>query len=94
MSKYFEYTREENEYYALIKAESKKEADFVYWRDVMLTDAEKENTLIGLVGSYNSTELTRQEAWEKVLSIDDDEPDFYKPIKTKNYVLLIDNDLI
>ncbi|SPX85490.1 Uncharacterised protein [Listeria innocua] len=24
MSKYFEYTREENEYYALIKAESKK----------------------------------------------------------------------
>ncbi|HAA4891982.1 TPA_asm: hypothetical protein GEV19_02965 [Listeria monocytogenes] len=60
----------------------------------MLTDEDKENTLIGLVGNYNSTELTEQEALEKVLSIDEDAPDFRKTIKTENYVLLIDNDLI
>ncbi|EHD5018743.1 hypothetical protein JRB95_001370 [Listeria monocytogenes] len=91
MSKYFEYTREENEYYALIKADSKKDADFVYWRDIMLTDEDKENTLIGLVGNYNSTELTEQEALEKYLSADAEatEEEFYK-----TYLILVDADLI
>lgn len=93
MSKYFEYTREENEYYALIKAESKEEADFVYWQDIAIDD--KDRRLIQFfLKSYVAIELTQHDALEKFLSADEETTvaDFYRPIT--NYVLLYDSDLI
>ncbi len=62
MSKYFEYTREENEYYALIKAESKKQADFIYWRDVIAH--EEEFAISGLMKKFITTELNRAKSTE------------------------------
>ncbi|EQC0676312.1 TPA: hypothetical protein U0G44_002542 [Listeria monocytogenes] len=97
MSKYFEYTREENEYYALIKAESKKKADFIYWRDVIKHEEECVRT--GLMTEFNAVELTEQKALKRCISsLQEYETDeeikegFYN---TDNETpLLLDDDLI
>ncbi|EAA0224421.1 hypothetical protein B1O58_15655 [Listeria monocytogenes] len=97
MSKYFEYTREENEYYALIKAESKKQADFVYWRDVVKHEDEFAKT--GLMIEFNSVEVTERKALKLFMSsLQEYETDeeikqgFYET--ANETILLIDADLI
>lgn len=91
MSKYFEYTREENEYYALIKADSKKDADFVYWRDILMEGESQDFKEVRLPQTYRAQELTEKEALEKYLSTDAEatEEEFYK-----TYLILVDADLI
>ncbi|WP_342586152.1 hypothetical protein [Listeria monocytogenes] len=89
-SEYFEYTQEE--YYALIKAESKKKANYIYWRDVVGHGDETART--GLMTEYNPAELTKSEALEKFLSADEEATpsDFYESVT--NYVVLVDSCLI
>ncbi|HCJ4458789.1 hypothetical protein JJO14_09335 [Listeria monocytogenes] len=96
MSKYFEYTREENEYYALIKAESKKQADFVYWRDVVTH--EDECVISGLMTKFITTEVTEQKALKLFMSSlqeyeteEEIKQGFYET--TNETILLIDADL-
>ncbi|MWA68608.1 hypothetical protein [Listeria monocytogenes] len=97
MSKYFEYTREENEYYALIKAESKKQADFIYKRDVAAR--EEEFAISGLMTKFITTELTEQKALKLFMSSlqeyeteDEIKQGFYET--SNETILLIDADLI
>ncbi|EDO1181353.1 hypothetical protein FVI74_07515 [Listeria innocua] len=97
MSKYFEYTREENEYYALIKAKSKKQADFVYWRDVV--KHEEEFARMGLMKEFNAVELTEKKALKLFMSSlqeyetgEEIKQGFYET--TNETILLIDADLI
>lgn len=97
MSKYFEYTREENEYYALIKADSKKQADFIYKRDVVAH--EEEFAISGLMTKFITTELTEQKAL-KLFMTSLKEYETEEEIKQGFYetanetILLIDADLI
>ncbi|EPN7027919.1 hypothetical protein ACT2YR_002610 [Listeria monocytogenes] len=97
MSKYFEYTREENEYYALIKAESKKQADFIYWRDVVKHEEEFART--GLMKEFITTELTERKALKLFMSSlqeyeteEEIKQGFYET--ANETILLIDADLI
>ncbi|EAG6788661.1 hypothetical protein AF926_11730 [Listeria monocytogenes] len=97
MSKYFEYTREENEYYALIKAESKKQADFIYKRDVAAR--EEEIAISGLMTKFITTELTEQKALKLFMSSlqeyeteEEIKQGFYET--SNETILLIDADLI
>lgn len=97
MSKYFEYTREENEYYALIKAETKKQADFIYWRDVVKREEEFART--GLMKEFITTELTEQKALKLFMSSlleyeteEEIKQDFYNA--DNEGILLLDIDLI
>ncbi|EAG7074018.1 hypothetical protein AB924_08085 [Listeria monocytogenes] len=97
MSKYFEYTREENEYYALIKADSKKQADFVYWRDVVKLEEEFAKT--GLMIEFNSVEVTEKKALKLFMSSlqeyeteEEIKQDFYNT--DNEVILLLDTDLI
>ncbi|EDP7447911.1 hypothetical protein G0Q62_000742 [Listeria monocytogenes] len=97
MSKYFEYTREENEYYALIRAESKKQAEFIYKRDVV--SREEECVITGLMTEFNAVELTEQKALKRcILSLQEYETE--EEIKQAFYnadnegILLLDIDLI
>ncbi|EAE7011162.1 hypothetical protein BH131_12700 [Listeria monocytogenes] len=97
MSKYFEYTREENEYYALIKAESKKQADFIYKRDVVAR--EEEFAISGLMTKFITTELTERKALKLFMSSlqeyeteEEIKQGFYET--SNETILLIDADLI
>ncbi|EHZ2232500.1 hypothetical protein K5L91_002424 [Listeria monocytogenes] len=97
MSKYFEYTREENECYALIKAESKKKADFIYKRDVVAR--EEEFAISGLMTKFIATELTEQKALKLFMSSlqeyeteEEIKQGFYETANNK--ILLLDADLI
>ncbi|EAF6202584.1 hypothetical protein ASF97_03935 [Listeria monocytogenes] len=97
MSKYFEYTREENEYYALIKADSKKQADFIYKRDVVAH--EEEFAISGLMTKFITTELTEQKALKPFMSSlkeyeteEEIKQGFYET--ANETILLIDADLI
>lgn len=97
MSKYFEYTREENEYYALIKAESKKQADFIYWRDVV--KHEEEFAISGLMTKFITTELTERKVLKLFMSSlqeyeteEEIKQGFYETANNK--ILLLDTDLI
>ncbi|EAF1189784.1 hypothetical protein BSL90_07115 [Listeria monocytogenes] len=97
MSKYFEYTREENEYYALIKAETKKQADFIYWRDVVKHEEEFAKT--GLMTEFNSVEVTEKKALKLFMSSlqeyeteEEIKQDFYNT--DNEVILLLDTDLI
>ncbi|EIZ3140934.1 hypothetical protein MPC45_001616 [Listeria monocytogenes] len=97
MSKYFEYTREENEYYALFKADSKKQADFIYKRDVVAH--EEEFAISGLMTKFITTELTEQKALKLFMSSlkeyeteEEIKQDFYNT--DNEVILLLDTDLI
>ncbi|MBC1389278.1 hypothetical protein HB795_02845 [Listeria welshimeri] len=97
MSKYFEYTREENKYYALIKADSKKQADFIYKRDVVAH--EEEFAISGLMTKFITTELTEQKALKLFMSSlkeyeteEEIKQGFYET--ANETILLIDADLI
>ncbi|OFH54885.1 hypothetical protein [Listeria monocytogenes] len=97
MCKYFEYTREENEYYALIKAESKKQADFIYWRDVVAH--EEEFAIPGLMTEFNTVEVNEQKALKLFMSSlqeyeteEEIKQGFYET--ANETILLIDADLI
>ncbi|EAE3516404.1 hypothetical protein I2457_002174 [Listeria monocytogenes] len=97
MSKYFEYTREENDYYALIKAESKKQADFVYWRDVVKREEEFAKT--GLMTEFNAVEVNEQKALKLFMSSlqeheteEEIKQDFYNA--GNEVILLLDADFI
>ncbi|EAE9448799.1 hypothetical protein BW696_00990 [Listeria monocytogenes] len=97
MSKYFEYTRRENNFYALIKAESKKRADFIYWRDVVKHEEEFART--GLMTEFNAIELTEKKALKLYMSSlqeyeteEEIKQGFYETVNNK--ILLLDSDLI
>ncbi|AAY53171.1 hypothetical protein AJL09_04210 [Listeria monocytogenes] len=97
MIKYFEYTRRENYLYALIKAESKKQADFIYWRDVVKCEEEFART--GLITEFNAVELTEKKALKLFMSSlqeyeteEEIKQGFYETVNNK--ILLLDSDLI
>ncbi|MBF2642719.1 hypothetical protein IBB69_12985 [Listeria seeligeri] len=89
-SKYFEYTQEE--YYALIKAESKKKANYIYWRDVV--GHGDETARAGLMTEYNPAQLTKQEALEKFLLADEEAKPSELYESVANCVILVDSCLI